>query len=372
MPAMVSTMYAVKIPSWHRQEVLLDGAPQSVKDSLAAAGQDWTVEVEPIYQKQMLENGDHKYSEVCLGKMTRRSDTGEPLSIIGPHTKVLQNHQAFGFLQQYLDAKQITLETAGCLDEGRKVWTLARINRPEVEVTKGDYIRKYLLISNSHDNTMAVKVGFTPVRVVCWNTLSAAVFGKDANKCIESIRHSSQVVKKVENVVAKIDLINEKFDKGCEGFKALTTRNIKSTEELKAYFAAAFEMKPKKDSDKLPNQSLVTLETLTNYYDANLAATSELLKSYEKRQETEAVASQVAGAVTLEQLCENFEAGAGADNTASRGTYWNAYNAITQYLTHDRGRTDESRLASLWAGNSAIVSTRALNLAYEMSGLKSA
>lgn len=365
MPAMVSSMYAVKVPSWHNQEVLLNDAPKSVRESLIAAGQDWDVLEEKLYDK------DGK--EIGLGKLVRRSDTMDALSIIGAQTHTIQNRVAFGFLQPYLDTNQIVLETAGCLDEGRKVWTLARINRPEVEIVKGDYVRKYLLISNSHDNTMSVKVGFTPVRVVCWNTLSAAVFGKDANKAITSVRHSKQVVEKVEDTVAQIDLINETFDKGCEGFKSLARKQVKNAEELKTFFATAFGMKPKKGSTtELPNQSIETLEKLCEYYDANVACVNELMKSHQKSEEVRKVAEETAAVVTLETLVNNFEAGIGSDIKDSRGTYWAAYNAVTQYLTHDRGRTDETRLASLWYGNSALVSEKALQVAYEMTGLKSA
>lgn len=352
MPALFSDGYCVETPSWHRGEKLLASAPQTVDESLDNAGQNWTVSAEEVYDKEG--------KIVPLGRLFRRSDNNQILSIVGPKTHPLQNREAFGFLQQFIDKKELSLETAGCLDEGRKVWTLATINRPNFTVVKGDEIKKYLLISNSHDGTLSVHIGMTPVRVVCYNTLSAAIFSKEARKNMVKIRHSKQVKQRFDDVTSTINYIDDEMNKSFEGFSALASKGIK-TAEVRQYFKDVFDMKP---DDEMPKQSITTLDTLLTLNEANVSLCQELLGNFKKSQEVKGEADEVIGKAILEEL---FEAGAG--NTAANASWWTAYNAVTQYLTHNRGRENDTRLASLWYGDSAIKSEKALNLAFEAAGI---
>lgn len=355
MPALFTSGYCVKKPSWHGQENLLNESPKSVRESLIAAGQDWDIEVENIYDK----NG----ATVPLGRLFRRLDTNSILSVVGPKTHCLQNRDAFGFLQQFIDKGELNLETAGCLDDGRKVWTLAQLNRPNFTVVKGDEIKKYLLVSNSHDGTLSVHIGMTPVRVVCWNTLSSAIFSKDAKKNMFKIRHSAQVKQRVEDVGTVIDSINSEMDKSFEGFAELAKKGLKE-KQVRQYFKEVFAMKP---DDEMPKQSVTTLDTLLSLYDQNVSLVNELLGNFRKTEEIKNEAADVVGKAVLEEMMNNFEGGAG--NSTSNASWWTAYNAVTEYLTHNRGRSDETRVASLWYGDSSLKSEKALDLAFEMAGI---
>lgn len=358
MPDLFSAGYCVETPSWHKKEDMLAEAPKTVQESLQRAGQDWDVGLEDVFDNKGI-NVNH------IGRLIRRLDNGHPLAIVGPNTHVLQNREAFGIFQQFIDSGDVTLDTAGCLDEGRKVWTLAKLNRANVEIVKNDEVYKYLLVSNSHDGTLAVRVGFTPVRVVCWNTLSAAIFSKDAHKSLIKIRHSSKVVQKVKDAGAVIDRISNQFDTACEAFQLLARKGITGT-QTKEYFKTVFDMKP---DDEMPKQSITTLERLIALEDENRQLVNELLAKDVERKEIEAEAQQVIGSQVLDQLLNNMEAGIGTDNAPSRGTFWTAYNAITQYLTHERGRSSDTRLASLWYGNSYKVNEKAVKVALEMAGI---
>lgn len=357
MPALFSSGYGVKVPSWHRLENLLNEAPKTVKDSLAEAGQDWTLTSENVY--------DGNGNIVPLGKLFRRSDNNQILSIVGPKTYPLQNVDAFAFLQEFIDKGELTLETAGCLDEGRKVWTLAQINRPNFTVVKGDEIRKYLLISNSHDGTLSVHLGMTPIRVVCYNTLSAAIFSKEAKKQMVKIRHSKQVKERFDDATATINAIDDEMNRSFEGFAALANVGIKE-KDAREYFKQVFKMKP---DDEMPKQSITTLENLLALHDENISLIGELLGNHKKTEEITKAADEIVGKAILETMLENMENGIGTENEPSRGSWWTAYNAVTQYLTHDRGRTDETRLASLWYGDSSVKNAEALELALEMAGI---
>lgn len=357
MPDMVTAAYCVKVPSWHKKEELLQDAPKTVRESLIRAGQDWEVGAEKLYDKK----GD----EVPLARLFRRLDTDKPLAVVGPKTFPLQNRDAFGVLQPYLDKGEITLETAGCLDEGRKVWTLATINRPNFTVVKGDEIQKYLLISNSHDGTLAVNFGMTPIRVVCWNTLSAAIFSKEAKKNMVKIRHSKQVKEKVEDVSQTINMINSEMDASFAGFAELAKKGIRER-QAREYFKAVFDMKP---DNEMPKQSITTLDTLLAMQEENISLVNELLRNNEQNNEIAREAQEIVGKSILDTCLDNMEAGIGTENAASRGSWWTAYNAVTQYLTHERGRSEQTRLAALWYGDSAKKNEKALNLAFEMAGI---
>lgn len=366
----------VSAPSWHRleKEVLDagDAATKNVTMFMQKAGQAWTVSHSPICGPdgkpitRMATYADGTTEEFAVGKIAKRDDTGECIGIVGPNTHILQNVEAFGPLQPYLDAGLLTLETAGCLEGGAKVWTLAKINRPAFQVTGEDVIDKYLLVSNSHDGTLAVRVAITGVRVVCWNTLSAAIFDKSAEKDIIRIRHSSKVQVKTADAVANIERLNEAMDKGFAKLSALSTRNITTT-QARQYFKDVFEMTPRKGGFELPQQSLDLLDELCGNFEDNVNLVRELHSNHIERETVAAEAQEIVGSQILTEM---LETGAGQKQGAE--TWWSAYNAVTQYLTHNRGRTNESRFSSLYYGDSAKKNDRAFELAMIGAGLQTA
>lgn len=367
-----SSGVCVKAPSWHRFEKLRETAPKTVTEFMEDAEQAWTVSHSPICDAtgkpvtKIAHYADGTTEEFAVGKIAKRDDTGECIGIVGPNTHILQNVEAFGPLQAYLDAGLITLETAGCLEGGAKVWTLAKINRPAFSVMKEDTIDKYLLVSNSHDGTLAVRVAITGVRVVCWNTMSAAIFDKDAQKDIIRIRHSSKVQVKTADAIANIERLNEAMDKGFAKLSALATRNITTT-QARQYFKDVFEMTPRKGGFELPQQSLDLLDELCGNYEDNVNMVREL---YANHQQAETIAAEAQEIVGSQILTEMLETGIGQKQGAE--TWWAAYNAVTQYLTHNRGRTEETRFNSLMYGDSAKKNDRAFELAMVGAGLQTA
>ena len=100
---------------------------------------------------------------------TVRQDTREVLGIVGERYRLVQNHEAFTFIDQLLGSS-INFETAGSLHGGRRVWVLATL--PDHVEVGGDDVRPYVLLMNSHDGSTAVVAATTPIRVVCQNTLN--------------------------------------------------------------------------------------------------------------------------------------------------------------------------------------------------------
>jgi phage/plasmid-like protein (TIGR03299 family) len=104
-----------------------------------------------------------------------RSDNSRVLGVVSDRYRPLQNRDHFEWFRPFLDSRQCAFETCGALKEGALVWVLAKGQSAGCGSGAGRRFRKYLLLSSSHDGSAATSVGFCPIRVVCWNTLSAAL-----------------------------------------------------------------------------------------------------------------------------------------------------------------------------------------------------
>ena len=163
MAAEVETMFYVRETPWHGLGKRVSEAPSS-KDALILAGLNWKVKQEPIYT--------NKNEEIVGYKANVRNTDRKVLGVVTDRYKVIQNEEAFEFTDALL-GEGVKYETAGSLQDGRKVWLLARM--PQEYIISGERISPYLVFSNTHDGTGAVKVCATPIRVVCNNTLNLAL-----------------------------------------------------------------------------------------------------------------------------------------------------------------------------------------------------
>ena len=251
----------------------------------------------------------------------RRTSDGRILGTVGPRYFLLQNAEAFQWFTPFLDAREAALHTAGSLVQGSRIWVLAKLNRDPLVIAEGDEVEKFILLSHSHDGSLAVRVGFTPVRVVCANTLAMA-HGSDAGKLIR-IRHSRSVHENLENIREVMNLANAEFEVTAEQYRLLAHK------------------------------------------DVNQADLRKYVKKVLKIEDTDDVSSRMKN--IMEQIVGLTEAGVGNDLPSVRGTYWAAYNGVSEYLTHQHGRNESNRLNSLWFGTNANVNRHALDTAVEMA-----
>ncbi|WP_432777140.1 DUF932 domain-containing protein [Brevibacillus gelatini] len=111
--------------------------------------------------------------EISGFKANIRSIDDQVLGIVSNRRySIVNNHEAFAFTDDLL-GEGVRYETAGSLQNGRKVWLLAKL--PDNYIIAGDHISPYLVFSNSHDGSGSIKVAMTPIRVVCQNTLNLAL-----------------------------------------------------------------------------------------------------------------------------------------------------------------------------------------------------
>jgi phage/plasmid-like protein (TIGR03299 family) len=182
-------------------------------------------------------------------------------------------------------------------------------------------MKHYVLLSNAHDGRLAVRVGFTPIRVVCNNTLCLAHESK-ASKLLR-VKHTSKVAENLEEVREVIDLAQREFAATIEQYRRLASRQINTTDLVK-YVRIVFGLK-------------------------------ERTRSKAQQKQEKIVPSVI-------HLFEN-----GRGNRAAGTNYWGAYNAINEYLNYFRGKTQENTLDSLWYGKSAEINKKALEIAMKIA-----
>lgn len=293
MAHMVETMaYAGEVP-WHGlgTKVPADLTPEQM---LEAAGLDWEVE------KVDLTYGDN---QIVPGKkgLVRSSD-GKYLDTIGDDWNPLQNRDAFEFFNDFVQAGDMEMHTAGSLEDGRRTWALAKV-KDAFELFKGDVTENYLLFSNPHKYGMSIDVRMTPIRVVCNNTITMALNG-------------------VSDQMVKIHHRNE--------FDANLVKEMLGVakEKLETYKEAAQFL----GSKKFTNDSIV------EYFNGLFPAS--------KIDKDKPLVDQISR--TAKQAIETLDTQPGAEFGA--GTWWQAFNTVTYMTDHTLGRSADTRLKSAWFG----------------------
>jgi len=162
MAACVETMMYVGELPWHGQGTRIDHITTS-DEAITAAGLDWEVLSKPIY--------DEFGREIPGFKVNQRSTDHKNLGVVTDRYKIVQNKDAFAFTDALL-GEGVRYETAGSLCSGKRVWLLARM---ENTTLAEENIDPYLVFTNSHDGTGAIRVAITPIRTVCLNTLNLAL-----------------------------------------------------------------------------------------------------------------------------------------------------------------------------------------------------
>ena len=155
MAALVETMFSTREKPWHGLGSIVMEAPTSA-DALRLAGLNWNVVQEPIYTEAEEQIGGYKVNV--------RDTDRKVLGVVSDRYKVVQNADAFSFTDELL-GRGVRYETAGSLQEGKKVWLLARL--PREYIIAGERISPYMVFSNTHDGSGSVKVAVTPVMLVC-------------------------------------------------------------------------------------------------------------------------------------------------------------------------------------------------------------
>ncbi|MCI8890182.1 MAG: DUF945 domain-containing protein [Eubacterium sp.] len=252
MAADVESMFYTREKPWHGLGVRIQEAPTSEK-ALWLAGLDWKVLQKDIYTEGRIQVPGYKAN-------VRDSD-GQVLGVVTDRYRVVQNREAFAFTDALL-GKGVRYETAGSLQKGKKVWMLARL--PKEYIITGERISPYLVFSNTHDGSGAVRVAVTPIRVVCNNTLNLAL---NTAKRSWSMIHTGDIREKIQEAADTLFRAEEYMDKLGREIEEL--RNIDLTDQqVKEYIEILLPL----EKEPTPAQSRNTLRLRRDmeqrYYDA--------------------------------------------------------------------------------------------------------
>lgn len=260
MPANVETCFLFQKPAWHGLGTIVKEAPTSI-DALRLAGLDWDVLPEPVF----LRDG----SEVPETVVNIRSSDRSILGVVSDHYKIVQNRDAFAFIDGLLesDSDKITFESAGALNHGKRVWMLAHLPAKKI---LGDDIVPYLVFTNSHDGSQAITAALTPTRVVCQNTLTLAL---NNAKRLWSIRHMGDIEGKKKDAAITLGLATKYMEQ-----MQITAEEYQQKKITKKMLEEIIEMVfpiDNEDSDRAKNN----VSTLRNQF-IDIYSTAQDLKKF--------------------------------------------------------------------------------------------
>lgn len=302
---------------WHRLGTQLN-KPATSREAIEAAKLNWTVTKKQLYL-------NHKEPIINKFATVREDKPNVVLGIVGRSYTPLQNHEAFEFFDSIVGENKAIFHTAGALLDGKIVWILAKLPG-EIRVTNNDITEKYLLLSNSHDGSSAVNIKFTPIRVVCNNTLTMAF--KDGQ--FLSVYHQKDVRSKLSEVTNLLGIIDNQYSQIEESLKHLVKVQMTNI-TLENYLNDIFPDPKNKQNEKKYEYEL-----------ARAKSNREWSKYF-------------------------FENGAGNSTNSVKGTLWAAFNGVTELIDHKATKqSNDRRLNTIWFGDGAAIKYKAYSLAVKM------
>lgn len=301
------------------------------------AGMDWRAfEGTPKVTVFNDGNKDHVIDDIDFSdyKALFRSDTLAPLSIVGRDYKIVQPRAVLEFFREMTEAGGWHIHTAGTLRGGRKLWAMATNGESAFVGSRkaGDEIIQNAVFATSLDGSMKTTVALTSVRVVCANTLAFALQDAEANNREDKptiIRISHRSIFDPRAVQRTLGVATDSFAVFMKQAEAMAETPIKLDE---ARDLLTHILNPDQDKKKAKAGGLAWLGDLS-----------------QAKAEVEAEDNRV-----MTGVLDLFQGlGMGAGMKTAKGTRWGLLNAVTQYVDHVQGRTDDTRLDSAFFGRGA-------------------
>jgi len=288
-------------------------ADVSPEQMLKAANLDWTVEKKQLFFQ------DKSGPVMTNARALVRSTDSKVLTVVSDNWNPVQNIEAFEFFNDFVTAGDMEMHTAGSLKEGKMVWAMAQI-KDSFELFGGDKVEGYLLFSNPHEFGRSIDIRFTPVRVVCNNTMTMAL------------------------------------DQEAKHFVKINHRSRFNGDQVKETLGIAKDRLAKyKEQAMFLGQKKYNKETIVEYFNRVFPSLS---KNEEKINNTAFPVSRQA-----EEAMATIHTQPGAE--FAQGSWWQAFNAVTYMTDHKMGRSRDSRLTSAWYGLNRAKKEKALDLAVQ-------
>lgn len=293
-----SMMFVGDVP-WHQLGRHLN-KPATASEAMEAARLDYTVVKRPM---KAIING-RQYSDVPNAFATVRTDTNQVLGVVGARYEPVQNSDAFNFFDPLVDRDEAIYHTAGVLGRGEKIWLLAKLPDYIKVGPKKDPVEKFVLLYNSHDGSSHIRVKMTPIRVVCNNTLTAALSGTESEV---RIKHTQSAQDKLQEAHQILGLTNQLYAQLDFIFNRMALRKVTGS-QLVEYVKTLIPDNPQAENN-------TRTENMRNHI------------------------------ISLHDTVQ--------DASMHRGNLFGAFNAVTEFVDHYGGSKDASKqLRSIWFGGS--------------------
>ena len=330
------SFFSVNEKAWHGLGTIVKEYPTS-REALEFAGLDYTVEKRPLFTYDTENFNANKEDDIIIPEVevpnffaTMRTDTDQVLGLVGRDYKIVQNVDAFSFFDAIVCGEGIMYETAGALGNGERIFITAKL--PEyIKVGKDDLIEKYLFLTTSHDGYGSITAAFTPIRIVCNNTLNMAL--RNCTNTIK-IRHTQSAQDRLKEA-HKVMGISNKLAEELDGIFNQWAKVRITDSEVKKLIQLAM----------VPNK-----EVLRNLQTGNMDDLSTCFMN----------------------ICDNAFEYAMTSPTqqtdTTKGTLFGAYNAITGYFQNVRSyKSEEAKFKSIMYGTGLLRTQTAFDLCLDFT-----
>lgn len=326
------SFFSVQQKAWHGLGTILQYHPTS-EEAIKFAGLDYTVEKRPLFT---FDNDGFTSSQQQTETIPNipvpnyyantRTDSQQVLGVVGKDYHIVQNREAFSFFDSILeDNRDIRYETAGALGKGERIFITAKL--PDyIKVGKDDLIEQYLFLTTSHDGYGSITAAFTPVRIVCENTLNAAI-NRQQNAI--KIRHTANAVDRLKQAHRLMGMTNQLAIEMEQVFNHWSKISISDAQVRKLIELAM-----------APGENVLTSLRDKKFH--------ELSSHYIS---------------IVDNVFEYAMSAPSQQQATTKGTVFGAYNAVTGYFQNVRKfASDEHKLKSIMNGTGMLRTQSAFNL----------
>ncbi len=323
---------SVREKAWHGLGQIIDRYPTS-SEAIQYAGLDYIVEKRPLVTYDTESHLGTSSDDILIPEVkvpnffaTVRADTEQVLGVVGNDYEVVQNRDAFSFFDAIVGGGDgILYETAGALGNGERVFITAKLP-DHVRVGRKDWIEQYLFLTTTHDGLGSITAAFTPIRIVCNNTLNAALNNHSATV---KIRHTASAAERLKQAHTLMGITRQLSGEMEALFNQWAQVRITDSEVKKLIQIA---MAPNKEV--LENLASQKLELLSSHY-TNI----------------------------VDSVCEYAQASPSQQLDTTAGTLFGAYNAVTGYFQNVRNfKSEEAKFKSIMDGTAKARAQTAFNL----------
>jgi phage/plasmid-like protein (TIGR03299 family) len=328
---------SVKEKAWHGLGTIIENYPTSA-EAIKYAQLDYTVEKRPLFTYDTENNTGDPETDIIIPEIgvpdfyaTIRTDTEQVLGVVGKDYQVVQNVDAFAFFDSIVGGKDgVLYETCGALGNGERIFITAKL--PDyIRVGRDDLIEQYHFLTTSHDGYGSITAAFTPVRVVCQNTLNAAM--RNHSNGIK-IRHTASANERLKQAHQLLGITNQLAD------------------ELEEVFNHWAKIR-------------ITDQAVKKLIQVAMAPNKEVLQSLQsgKQDELSTTYNNMVSSVMEYALTSPTQ-----QEATTKGTLFGAYNSVTGYFQNVRNyKDDESKFKSIMYGTGLQRSQSAFDLCAEFA-----